>query len=155
VSDTPSTSKTIFVRPAIPKSPLSWVEKGKTVMKGEVADIPQPLAKPSIRRKPPTCHHCGELGHIRPRCPYRQAQRKLHRQAPKTPMCHQCRVSSHVRPKGLPPQKKSPRHYGPPPKNPIPRHQQQQRPTLAKKAWVPKKPHVRGETKDSRKGNLL
>jgi hypothetical protein len=37
--------------------------------------------------------------------------------------------------------KKLPRHYGPPPRNPIPRHQQQQRPTPAKKAWVPKKPH--------------
>jgi hypothetical protein len=111
-------------------------------MKGEVPDIPQPLATPLIRRKPPTCHHCGELGHIRPRCPYRQAHRKFYWQAPKTPMCHQCGVSSHVWPMGPPPQKKSPRHYGPPLKNPIPRYQQQQRPTLEKKAWVPKKPHV-------------
>jgi hypothetical protein len=140
-SDTP-TSKTIFVKPSIPESPPSCVDKGKTVMKGEVLDIPQPLAKHPIRRKPPTCHHCGELGHIRPRCPYRQTQRKLYSQAHKTPMCHQCGVSSHVQPRGPPPQKKSPRHYGPPPKNPIPRHQQQQRPTPAKKAWVPKKPHV-------------
>jgi hypothetical protein len=70
--DTP-TCKTVFMKPTILESPPSCVDKGKTVMKGEVSDIPQPLAKPPIRRKPPTCHHCGELGHIRPRCPYWQA----------------------------------------------------------------------------------
>jgi hypothetical protein len=129
------------VKPAISESPPSCVDKGKTIMKGEVRDIPQPLAKPPIRRKPPTWHHCGELRHIRPRCPYQQAQMKLYWQASKTPMCHQCGVSSHVRPMGPPPQKKSPRHW-PPPKNHIPRHLQQQRPTPTKKAWIPKKPHV-------------
>jgi hypothetical protein len=41
-----------------------------------------------------------------------------------------------------PPQKKSPRHHGLPPRNPISRHQQQQKPTPAKKTWVPKKPYV-------------
>jgi hypothetical protein len=112
-SDTPSTSKIVFVKPAIHESPPSCVDKGKIVMKGEVLDIPQPLAKPPIRRKSITCHHCGELGHIRPRCPYWQGQRKLYRQAPKTPMCHQCGVSSHVWPRGPPPLKKLPRHYGP------------------------------------------
>jgi hypothetical protein len=38
--DTPSNSKTVFVKPAIPKSPPSCVDKGKTIMKGEVPDIP-------------------------------------------------------------------------------------------------------------------
>jgi hypothetical protein len=75
-SDTPSTSQTIFVKPVIPESPPSCVDKGETVMEGEVPVIPQSKAKPPIRRKPHTCHHCGELGHIRPKCPHRQAQRK-------------------------------------------------------------------------------
>jgi hypothetical protein len=70
---TPSTFKTIFVKPVIPESPPSCVDKGKTIMEGEVPAIPQPLAKLPIRRKPPTCHHCGELGHIKPKCPHRQA----------------------------------------------------------------------------------
>jgi len=63
--DTPSTSKTIFVKPVIPESPPSIMDKGKTVMDGEVPVIPQPPAKLPIRRKPLTCHHCGEPGHIR------------------------------------------------------------------------------------------
>jgi len=106
-------------------------------MDGEVPVIPQPQAKLPIRRKPPTCHHCGELGHIRPKCPHRQVQRKINWQAPKTPMCHQCGVSSHVRPRFPPP--KPPRHHGSPPRNHVPRHQQLQKPTQAKKTWVPKK----------------
>jgi hypothetical protein len=60
-SETPSTSKIVFVKPAIPESPPSCVDKGKNVMEGEVPDIPQSQAKPLIRRTPPTCHHCGEL----------------------------------------------------------------------------------------------
>jgi hypothetical protein len=39
-SDTPSTSQTIFVKPVIPESPPSSVDKGKTVMEGEVLVIP-------------------------------------------------------------------------------------------------------------------
>jgi hypothetical protein len=118
------------------------MDKGKTVMEGKAPVIPQSQAKLPIRRKPPTCHHCGVLGDIRPKCPHRQVQRKTNWQAPKTPMCHQCGVSSHVRPRGPPPQKKPSRHHGPPPRNPISRYQQQQKPTPAKKTWVPKKPYV-------------
>jgi hypothetical protein len=76
ISDTPSTSKIIFVKPVIPESPPPKVDKGKVVMEGEVPIIPQPLAKLPIKRKPLTCHHCGEPGHIRPNCPYWQVQRK-------------------------------------------------------------------------------
>jgi hypothetical protein len=141
-SDTPSTSQTIFVKSVIPESPPSCVDKGKTVMEGEVPVIPQSQAKPPIRRKPHTYHHCGDLGYIRPKCPHWQAQRKTNWQAPKTPMCHQCGVSSHVRPRGPPPQKTPPRHHGPPLRNPIPRHEQHQKLTPAKKTWVPKKPYV-------------
>jgi hypothetical protein len=67
-SDTPSTSQTSFVKPAIPESPPSIVDKGKTVMDGEVPVIPQPSAKLPIRREPPTCRHCGEPRHIRKFC---------------------------------------------------------------------------------------
>jgi len=68
--DIPSTFQTIFVKPVIPESPPLSVDKGKTVMVGEVPVIPQPLAKLPIRRKHLTCHHCGEPGHIRPKCPH-------------------------------------------------------------------------------------
>jgi hypothetical protein len=39
-SDIPSTSHTIFVKPVIPESPPSIVDKGKNGMEGEVAIIP-------------------------------------------------------------------------------------------------------------------
>jgi hypothetical protein len=125
------------VKPVIPESPPSSVDKGKNVMDGEVPIIPQPLAKLPIRRNPPTYHHGGEPGHIKPKCPHRQVQRKKKWQAPKTPMCHQCGVSSHIRPRCSPP--KPPRHHRSSPRNHVPRHQQLQKPTQAKKTWVPKK----------------
>jgi hypothetical protein len=121
--DTPSTSKTIFVKPVIPESPPSRVDKGKAIMKGEGPIIPQPPAKLPIRRKPLTCHHCGKPGHIRPNCPHWQV--------------HQCGVSSHIRPRCPPP--KPPKHYRSPPRNHVPKIQQLQKPTQAKKTWVPKK----------------
>jgi hypothetical protein len=102
-SDTPSTSKTIFVKPVIPDSPPPIVDNGKPVMEGEVHVNSQPLFKLPIKKKPPTGHHCGKLGHIRPKCPHLQVQQKKKWQASKTPMCHQCGVSSHVRPKCPPP----------------------------------------------------
>jgi hypothetical protein len=86
--DTPSISQTIFVKQVIPESSLSCVDKEKTIMEGKVPVIPQSHAKPPIRRKPHTCHYCGELGHIKPKYPHQQAQRKTNCQAPKTPMCH-------------------------------------------------------------------
>jgi hypothetical protein len=141
------------VKQVIPESPPSRVDKGKIVMEREIQVIPQPLAKLPIRRKPPTCHHCGELGHIRPKRPHRQAKRKTNCQAPRTPMCPQCGVSSHVRPRGPPPQKKPPRYQGPPPKNLILRHQQQQKPTPTKRTWVPKKPYV--EKQKTAEGELF
>jgi hypothetical protein len=119
-SDTPSTSKTIFVRPVIPESSPPSMDKGKAVMEGEVPFNPQPLVKLPIRRKSLTCHHCREPGHIRPNCPHRKFQRKKKWHAHKTPMCHQCGVSSHVRPKCSPPT--SPRQHRSPPRNHTPRH---------------------------------
>jgi hypothetical protein len=136
-SDTPSTSKTIFVKPVIPDTPPPKVDKGKAIMEAEVPFIPQPPAKLPIRRKPLTCHHCDEPGHIRPNCPHRQLQRKKKWQALKTPMCHQCGVSSHVRPR-CPPLKAS-KHPKSLPRNQIPKHQQLQKPTQVKKTWAPRR----------------
>jgi uncharacterized protein YbaR (Trm112 family) len=140
-SDTP-TSKTIFVKSVIPDIPPPKVDKGKAVLETGVRVIPQPPAKLSpaklpIRRKPLTCHHCDEPGHIRLNCQHRQVQRKKKWQALKTPMCHQCGASSHVRPR-CPPLKPS-KHPKSPPRNQVPKHQQLQKPTQAKKTWVPKK----------------
>jgi hypothetical protein len=72
ISETPSTFKTIFMRPVIHESPPPRMDKRKTIMEGEVPFNPQPLVKLPIKRKPPTCHHCGELGHIRPNCSHWQ-----------------------------------------------------------------------------------
>jgi len=113
------------------------VDKGKAVIEGEVPIIPQPLVELPIKRKPLTCHHCGKPRHIRPNCPHWQVQRKKKWQTPKTPMCHQCGVSSHIRPKCPPP--KSLRQHRSPSRNHVPKHQQLQKPTQAKKTWVPKK----------------
>jgi hypothetical protein len=96
-SDTPSTSQTIFVRPFIPKSPPLRMDKGKAVVERKVPINPKPLVKLPIRRKSPTCHHCGKLGHIRPNCPHWPSQQKKKRLAPKTPVCHHCGVSSHIK----------------------------------------------------------
>jgi hypothetical protein len=52
-------------------------------------------------------------------------------------MCHQCGVSSHMRPKFRPP--KSLRHHRSSSRNHVPKHQQLQKPTQAKRTWVPKK----------------
>jgi hypothetical protein len=133
-SDTPSTSKTIFVKPVILDTPPPKVDKGKAKMEAEVSFIPQPLTKLPMRRKPLTCHHCDEPGHIRPNCPHRQVQRKKKWQAPKTPMYQQYGVSSRVRSRYLPL-----KHPKSPPINQVPKHQQLQKPTQAKKTWIPKK----------------
>jgi hypothetical protein len=117
-------------------------------MDGEVPVIPQPLAKLPIRRKPPTCHHCGEPGHIKPRCPHRQVQRKKKSQAPKTPTCHQCGVSSHIRPRC--PLPKPPRYHISTPRNHVPRHQQLQKPTQAKRTWVPKEMYMEEQKTEER-----
>jgi hypothetical protein len=61
-SDIPITSRTVFVKPAVPEPPLTVVEKGNDVIGG---DTPITQKPPTIRR-PPICHHCGLSWHIRP-----------------------------------------------------------------------------------------
>jgi len=118
-SNTRSTSQTIFLKLAVLDSPPSIVDKGKTVMDGEVPVIPQPPGKLPIKRKPPTCRHSGKPGHIRPKCPHQQVHRKKKLQAPKNSHCHQCGVSSHIRPRCPPPM--PPRHHRSLPINHVPR----------------------------------
>jgi hypothetical protein len=60
LSDIPSTSRTVFVKPIVPEPPLTIVDKGKDVI-GE--DIPITQKPPTIKR-PPICHHCGLSGHV-------------------------------------------------------------------------------------------
>jgi len=61
-SDAPSTSRTVFVKPAVPKPPPTVEDKGKDKIDGDV----QGTQKPSSIRKSHICHHCGLSGHVRP-----------------------------------------------------------------------------------------
>jgi hypothetical protein len=64
--DIPSTFRTIFVKPTVPKPPINVLDRGKDVIGGDVpANVEATQKSPTIRR-PPICHHCGLSGHIRP-----------------------------------------------------------------------------------------
>jgi hypothetical protein len=63
-SDTPSTSKTVFVKPAVPEPPPTIEDKGKDKVNNDVPGT----QKPHSIRRPPICHHCGLSGHVRPQC---------------------------------------------------------------------------------------
>jgi hypothetical protein len=62
-TDTPSTSETVFVKPAVPNPPLVE-DKGKDKLNGDVPGTQKP---PSIRRSP-ICHHYSLSGHVWPQC---------------------------------------------------------------------------------------
>jgi hypothetical protein len=70
-TDTPSTSKTVFVKPTVPNPPPPVEDKGKDKLNGDVLGTQKP---PSIRRSP-TCHHCGLSGHVRPQCSILKSQK--------------------------------------------------------------------------------
>jgi hypothetical protein len=59
-SDTPSTSRTVFVKPTVLEPPPTVEDKRKDKIDG---DIPGTQKPPSIR-KSPICHHCGLNGHV-------------------------------------------------------------------------------------------
>jgi len=61
-TDTPSTSRTVFVKPAILDPPPTIEDKGKDKLNGDIPGTKKPL---SIRRSP-ICHHCDLSGHVRP-----------------------------------------------------------------------------------------
>jgi hypothetical protein len=51
--------------------------KGNIVCKNANHISAEKVKQDSNKRSLPTCHHCGITGHIRPKCPQLQAQRKL------------------------------------------------------------------------------
>jgi hypothetical protein len=64
-TDTPSTYKTVFVKPAIPKPHPIAEDKGNDKINDDVPGTQEPH---SIRRSP-ICHHCGLSGHSNPSAP--------------------------------------------------------------------------------------
>lgn len=69
--DAPSTSKTIFVKPAVPEPPPTADDKGKDKLNDDVPGTQKPH---SIRRAP-VCHHRGLSGHVRSQCSLLKAQK--------------------------------------------------------------------------------
>jgi hypothetical protein len=67
----PSSSKTVFVKPAVPEPPPTVEDKGKDNVNDDVL-VTQ---KPHSIRRPPICHHCGLSGHVRPQCSLLKAQK--------------------------------------------------------------------------------
>jgi hypothetical protein len=70
-SDTPSTSRTIFVKPEVPDPPPTVEDKGKDKLNGDVLGTQKP---PSISRSP-ICHHYNLSRHVRPQCSLLKAQK--------------------------------------------------------------------------------
>jgi hypothetical protein len=62
LSDTPSTSRIVFVKPTAPEPHLTVEDKGKDKIN---RDVPGTQKSHSIR-KSLICHHCGLNGHVRP-----------------------------------------------------------------------------------------
>jgi hypothetical protein len=58
----PSSSKTVFVKPAVPEPPPIVEDKGKDKVNDDVPGT----QKPHFIRRPPICHHCGISGHVCP-----------------------------------------------------------------------------------------
>jgi len=74
----------VFVKPTVLEPPLACVDKGKGIIRGEIIVAAEPVKKSLTKRSPPTCHHCGISGHIRPMCPQLQAQKsKVKKELPK------------------------------------------------------------------------
>jgi hypothetical protein len=63
-SDTPSISRTIFVKPTILEPPPIVENKGNDKINRDVLIIQKLL---TIRRSL-ICHHCGLSGHVQPQC---------------------------------------------------------------------------------------
>jgi hypothetical protein len=79
-SDVPSSSKTVFVKPTVPELSPAVEDKQKEKVNDDVPGTQQPH---SVRR-PPTCHHCGLSGHVRPQCSLLKAQKaKAKKDAPR------------------------------------------------------------------------
>jgi hypothetical protein len=70
-SDAPFTSKTVFVKPAVPEPPPIAEDKGKDKVNDDVPGTQKPH---SISRSP-ICHHCGLSGHVHLQCSFLKAQK--------------------------------------------------------------------------------
>jgi hypothetical protein len=70
-TNTPSTSKTVFVKPAVPEPPPITEDKGKDKIDDDVPGTQKPH---SIRRSP-ICHQCGLSGHVQPQCSLLKVQK--------------------------------------------------------------------------------
>jgi hypothetical protein len=78
--DTPSTSRTVFVKPTVPDPPPTIEDKGKDKLNGDVPGTQKPI---SIRRSP-ICHHCGLSGHVQPQCSLLKAHKaKVKKEVPR------------------------------------------------------------------------
>jgi hypothetical protein len=79
-SDTPSTSRAVFVKPVVLEPPPTVEDKGKDKINGDVAGTQK---SPSIR-KSLICHHCGLSGHVRPQCSLLKGQKaKVKKEVPR------------------------------------------------------------------------
>jgi hypothetical protein len=79
-TDTPHTSKTVFVKLAFLDPSPTIEDKGKDKFNGDVSGTQKP---PSIRRSP-ICHHCGLSGHVRPQCSLLKVQKaKVKKEVPR------------------------------------------------------------------------
>jgi hypothetical protein len=79
-SDALSTSKTVFVKPAVPELPPIVEDKGKDKVNDDVTGT----QKPHSIRRPPICHHCGLSGYVRPQCSLLKAQKaKARKEVPR------------------------------------------------------------------------
>jgi hypothetical protein len=70
-SDSPSTSKIVFVKPVVPEPPPTAEDKGKD----KINDYVPGTQKPHSIRRSPICHHYGLSGHVRPQCSLLKAQK--------------------------------------------------------------------------------
>jgi hypothetical protein len=79
-SGTPSTSRTVFVKPAVPESPPLLKIKGRT----SLMEIFRALRGPFSIKRFLICHHCGLSGHVRPQCSLLKAQKaKVKKEMPR------------------------------------------------------------------------
>jgi len=76
----PSTSKTVFVKPAVLEPPPTVEDKGKDKVNDDVTGT----QKPHSIRRPPICHHCDLSGHVHPQCSLLKAQKaKARKEVPR------------------------------------------------------------------------
>lgn len=104
------------------KSDIGFVEKSSISSSSKTNDVvaldSTPIVIESLKPKSfvPTCHHCGKIGHIKPRCNISRKTlkspssppivRELIRTKKKfIPTCHNCGKIGHIRPKCNAPKK--------------------------------------------------